>query len=52
MSKGDWIWFWGIIALAAWWIYQQSKKTPTETFVYDTFEDIAEDELESALAFY
>ncbi len=49
MTKWEWVWFWGIVALGVWIVYQNSKKTPTETFVYDTVEDFAEDEFESAL---
>jgi len=51
MGKIDWNLVFGLVVamIGAWLIYQYSKKTPTETFFYDTFEDIAEDDLGSAL---
>jgi hypothetical protein len=46
--------FWGILLIMAGIVlvralYLESKKTRTETFFYNAFEDIAEDELEADL---
>jgi hypothetical protein len=49
MTKVDWICFWAIIAFAAWVIYRNSRKTPTERFFFGLAEDISKAELEALL---